>query len=1393
MYAKIKTILLPVLLALAIVSLLTVSLTLGRYTEEKGSEGQYSGDLEYIVSNQVEINKVDEFFSAIENGYSNIKIADDVDNPLIISGGISDVNSDLVIDLNGHEIQRNNREPLLNVTQGVRLTIIDTSKEQTGCFYNPVGSVLQISGGTLTVSAGVFESGPRSGEEGAALSEYYGSGENGKDTQQGARIDASRTDVTFFESDTDTGTAGWMPVIYPSVVTSSAGENAKRSANGNIYFGTDYGAAGLTRPVSADTYLYFTVDDPTVEKSTLAAPGSADYFYTYYLDKSLTVYRGTDASEADDILITVYVYNDVKGSAQSSDFSAIGMEKGNLYVRGGTYRSYFGEENTYCVDASGGYMAIESGSFYAYGSGVCVQCAYENVDTEKEYLRVSNGTFYSEIGNTIGVSGGRMVVSAASFTKNALGSTKTAAQNANGSAIYVSGGSLSVSASSTIRFSLYGAAMNGISAASGAVVNVKNVEMDFYSDSLNSTLPGSTSYNFGIYSSGGSVTCDGTTAFHVIGSYSSGIYSNGGTINIDGDSFTCSVAMDDGDKILSSTAISAVGGDINFNVAQADIRSNGQGITVGGGNIQFAHSTKETINITTTRGTAIFAYGGKVSVDRNSTLSVKSTIADGCVWAADTSGGTSGGTDTGVNVNNGIYLLGGSFDSKGTLEITHTGVPNAAGSDSKIRSYAVRVDGGDLSGGSGTMSSFAAKKLTIQVMDHGGGLYVNGGSITLGEENSAEGDEAVITAQGYGIAMRGAEGDSVTVYGTLTLTSECTTGIYITGGSLLLHKTAKVTSAIDPGYAFSPANDSNKAIDSYDGIFIENGTLTADGDFTVDFTGVSNTTALKGTNLIDSMIRSYAVRVDGSALAGSASFEAKNLQINADGYKEGGGVYVNEGKIILHTATIRAKGYGIALRGASATDSVTVNGALALTSECTTGIYITGGSLTLNGEANIISSIDAAYTFVSGAPGTVSYDGVFVEGGSLTANTAAFNVTHEGVANDDQNASNNGNYLYREFVIKSYAVRVTQKDTKAPVVEIASGTISNTIGGGIYVSGGTVTLGAEESKTGPTVTTTGTALQGNVLNAEGNSSSNWQYKQSLTGGHAIEVEGGTLTVCGGTYTADQGNGILVRNLSGATLNNSVIVYGGTFYGYNKGYTGGKTGPAASAGLYIMGNTVTVEIYGGEFGDSDATSANNGATFFGTQPLTGSSQKRAQVTVYSANFGGYNSDAISVFRYVDIDFGSEGKTGSIIVDKKGSGVALSVQDDQVFTGNSDRGSVINIYGTEDTVRFISNSNRSIYYGCTYDYLNFYGGYFGAGNTEYAVDFNSAPYTRSGWWPNYQYSYTVKLYGGTFVGGGNRNAFGSGNNISFDMDMLIDQNSQFKDGISNGNTVVVEPKN
>ena len=183
---KIRRVCAYIVLALAIITLFTASLTLGRYSGEINSTGTYPGDMEFIVSDQIEVFSEEQFFSAIENGYSNIKISEDVESPIVITGSMGNVHSDLTIDLNGHELQRNNREPLLNVQAGVNLTIIDSSEKQTGCFYNPVGSVITVSGGTLTTQSGIFESGPRSDNSG-----YFGYNDNTHQKNEYAKLNGS--------------------------------------------------------------------------------------------------------------------------------------------------------------------------------------------------------------------------------------------------------------------------------------------------------------------------------------------------------------------------------------------------------------------------------------------------------------------------------------------------------------------------------------------------------------------------------------------------------------------------------------------------------------------------------------------------------------------------------------------------------------------------------------------------------------------------------------------------------------------------------------------------------------------------------------------------------------------------------------------------------------------------------------------------------------------------------------------------------------------------------------------------------------------------------------------------------------------------------------------------
>ena len=872
MTAKTRRVLLYILISLVILTLFTASLTLGRYSGEYESDSDYSGDIEYVVADQVEVHSVEDFFAAINNGYSNIKIADDVDNPLIIMGGVSDVNSDLVIDLNGHEIQRNNREPLLNVTQGVRLTIIDSSENQTGSFYNPVGSVLQISGGTLTIAAGSFESGPRSSDarNSGDLSEYATTTENniwstkaGATTSSLYYIDNIYAPGSENPIDEDAN----MPVIIPYVDSDGNGRGV--TVNGNMYFVSQYRQNAY---IPADTYLYFTIEDDTVENTTISAgSGGADYFYEYYLTRRTDANGGVNylylhnnqQEGGNNVKVTVYVYQNVKNSANPQvgikpDYAAIKMQEGNLYVRGGTYYSYFGEDNTYCVDATGGYMAVESGDFYAYESSVCVQCDYAVAD-DNNYLRVTDGTFNSEVGDTVRVNNGRMTIQTVTFNKDATGVSGSDYRD-NGSAINIAGGALEILTSA--QFNLSGSYMDGISAsganssvtANNATINfntqqnqngsfsatdANNYNRGIYANGGEVVCNGDTSvrigaedtsmiaqYCYGIYSvngeitcrtqnsgdqtavyiygrtvytienygiatEGGTVSCYGQTGITVYGQQSVGIYSSaaeisentysGGEISISGTAFTCEIRMYTGANTLaenlSGTAISTTGGNIVFNVNSATIESDGLGITAlnriysgttagdiipGSGNVTFeTTATSAEIGLTTSRGTAMYVFGGSVTIDDAITFEVESNTSANYPWQAN---GTAYSTD-------GIRIESGSLLSYGTLNVEHRGTENDVSLASNINNRSSGVLGSQLhtqfeiasyavsvTAGKGSNSDVIITKGEI-INNVGGGIYAGGGDVQLGVDGSADDSLLTVTLNGDGYVSSGYGGD----------------------------------------------------------------------------------------------------------------------------------------------------------------------------------------------------------------------------------------------------------------------------------------------------------------------------------------------------------------------------------------------------------------------------------------------------------------------------------------------------------------------------------------------------------------------------------------------------------------------------------------------------------
>ena len=166
MKERTRKIFIMIVMAALIVSLMAASfaaLTYGRYSGGRFDENSpYEDYIDFVGATAYEVSSPEELVNAINNGYSYIKISGDAEEPFVVNNNVADVYTNLVLDVNGHVVVRNSRNPLLDVQKSVSVVLVyDSSEKADGGFYNPVGSALQTSGGTLTVGAGVYESGPK--------------------------------------------------------------------------------------------------------------------------------------------------------------------------------------------------------------------------------------------------------------------------------------------------------------------------------------------------------------------------------------------------------------------------------------------------------------------------------------------------------------------------------------------------------------------------------------------------------------------------------------------------------------------------------------------------------------------------------------------------------------------------------------------------------------------------------------------------------------------------------------------------------------------------------------------------------------------------------------------------------------------------------------------------------------------------------------------------------------------------------------------------------------------------------------------------------------------------------------------------------------------------------
>ena len=416
----------------------SIVVTHAKYVTEIGG-----GTVDFETQSPFQVQSQQDLVNAIKSGYGSVQIKKDLDGPIIMTGDSLELINDLVLDLNGNEIERNNRESLLSVPTGRSFTIVDSAGG--GGLYNPIGTVLSVSGGELNVYGGMFESGPRPSEYFSTLkekSEYLG--DNIKNL-----IDTGSTYDLGENGSIDTT----RPVLRPRLAVRGYGVEGVRYM-GNVYFDEPYGTE-----IERDTYCYVMPEGETGENFATFDTEEADFSYIYYVDE-----RGypTDSTDGKRVMIFGYTsdiaYSYKNASNEAPNYAAVKMFSGELNVnveagaegsRGrsaGSFYQYFGTWQTSCIYMEGGVMTVSTSGEIAtvdpnslpalrdgetrensakYGESACI-LSITKTDADGNPLgeggtldirKLASATSYN--GSVISLSGGNVTLYDANITKNA--------------------------------------------------------------------------------------------------------------------------------------------------------------------------------------------------------------------------------------------------------------------------------------------------------------------------------------------------------------------------------------------------------------------------------------------------------------------------------------------------------------------------------------------------------------------------------------------------------------------------------------------------------------------------------------------------------------------------------------------------------------------------------------------------------------------------------------------------------------------------------------------------------------------------------------------------------------------------------------------------------------
>lgn len=728
MKERTRRIFIMIVMAALIVSLMAASfaaLTYGRYSGGRFDENSpYEDYIDFVGATAYEVSSPEELVNAINNGYSYIKIAADAEEPFVVNSDIANVYTNLVIDVNGKTVIRNSRNPVLDVSRNISVVLVyDSSEDAVGGFYNPVGSALQTSGGTLTVGAGVYKSGPNvKAAQSVTTAEipdvFVRDGDRASVTAYYKRADSAvllpkLTEDVYLKNDVKEGyLRNDTYLIYTK--ENNCYEKDRQLLVNCTKTGTEISGTSFrveSNVASCDFYYYYPVG---------GTPGTEDAFQEYavvygYHDVKALAEDCTDKTDDQN-------HTDLSKNGLVWPYAAIRSEAGNTHARGGKFYTYFGEENTYSIYSKGGIMTVGSAgsssaagpAFKAVGEGVCIRSQTTGAavgSSDAASLEISGGSFSSEIGDTIQMEGGAVKITGGAFEKNDSNArpsgTLDEIEASRTALVHMRGGDL------TIDGTVTGANYSVTMAAGSEQTPLTNV--------------------FGIYSEqsssgdSGTVTVSGCD-ISVNGTYSAGVLSSAGTVNVGGaengkPQTKIAVAESIEDGLLTSSAVSSEGGTVNLRNTVI-ITSDSLGITARGTvNVKGGETT-----VTTPNATGVYVNNGTLNVDAGATLGVESTVNADLKWV--TPPDSSGSSDPVTQIYNGVFVHGGSLVSEGTLNVTHTGVENESHKSYdalKIRSYAVRVEAAATGGNSEV--SIAGGTISNSV---GGGVSVNGGTVTLG-------------------------------------------------------------------------------------------------------------------------------------------------------------------------------------------------------------------------------------------------------------------------------------------------------------------------------------------------------------------------------------------------------------------------------------------------------------------------------------------------------------------------------------------------------------------------------------------------------------------------------------------------------------------------------------